>query len=112
MRFGMAMAGGLALMLALTTAPALAADGPAARPASHSGPLKPGSLTPAPGPLGPGPLGPGKSAGVRSAQQVRAGFALVSAGAIIAVVVVAAGSGGGNGGSQPDMQSAPVTTSP
>ena len=100
MRFGMAMAAGLALIPALMTAPALAADGQAARPAPHAGPLK------------PEPLSPGKSAGVRSAQQVRAGFALVSAGAIIAVVVVAAGSGGGNGGSQPDMQSAPVTTTP
>jgi hypothetical protein len=106
----MAMAAGLALIPALMTAPALAAEGPAARPAPHAGPLKPGPLNP--GPLTPGPLTPGKSAGVRSAQQVRAGFALVSAGAIIAVVVVAAGSSGGNGGSQPDMQSAPVTTSP
>ncbi|HKB96697.1 MAG TPA: hypothetical protein VKB94_07575 [Rhizomicrobium sp.] len=43
---------------------------------------------------------------------MRAGLALVSAGAMIAVVVVAAGSGGGNGSSQNDLQSAPVTTSP
>ena len=104
MRFWMAMAAGLPLtlapILALMTAPALAADGPTTRPAPHAGPLK------------PGPLNPGKSAGVRGAQQVRAGFALIGAGAIIAVVVVAAGSSGGNGGSQPEMQSAPVTTTP
>jgi hypothetical protein len=109
MRFWMAMAAGLPLtlapILALMTAPALAADGPTTRPAPHAGPLKPGPLT-------PGPLHPGKSAGVRGAQQVRAGFALIGAGAIIAVVVVAAGSSGGNGGSQPEMQSAPVTTTP
>jgi hypothetical protein len=60
-----------------------------------------------------GPLKPGKSAGVRAAQQVRAGVALVSAGAIIAVVVVAAGSGGGgSNGGQPNMQSVPTTTTP
>jgi hypothetical protein len=41
---------------------------------------------------------------------VRAGFALIGAGAIIAVVVVAAGSGGGNGAGQPNMQSVPTTT--
>jgi hypothetical protein len=100
MRFWMAMAAGLLSILALMTAPALAADGPTTRPAPHAGPLK------------PSPLSPGNSAGVRGAQQVRAGFALVGAGAIIAVVVVVAGSNGGNGGSQPDMQSAPVTTTP
>jgi hypothetical protein len=60
-----------------------------------------------------GPLKPGKSAGVRAAQQVRAGLALIGAGAIIAVVVVAAGSGGGSSnGGQPNMQSVPTTTAP
>jgi hypothetical protein len=96
MRFWMAAAAGLMLM----TAPAMAAEaaGPTTRPAPHAGPLK------------PGPLSPGKSAGVRRAQQVRAGFALIGAGAIIAVVVVAAGSGGGNAPGQPNMQTAPTTT--
>jgi hypothetical protein len=100
MRFWMAMAAGLAPILALMTAPALAADGPTTRPAPHAGPLKPGPLT------------PGKSAGVRRAQQVRAGFALVGAGAIIAVVVVAAGSSGGNGAGLPNLQTATTTTTP
>jgi hypothetical protein len=105
MRFWMAMAAGLAPILALMTAPALAADGPTTRPAPHAGPLKPR-------PLSPGPLTPGKSAGVRRAQQVRAGFALVGAGAIIAVVVVAAGSSGGNGAGLPNLQTATTTTTP
>ena len=110
MRFWMAMAA--APILALMTAPAFAAEaaGSTTRPAPHTGPLRPGPL--GPGQLSPGQLSPGKSAGVRGAQQVRAGLALVSAGAMIAVVVVAAGSGGGNGSSQNDLQSAPVTTSP
>ncbi len=104
-------------ILALMTAPAFAAEaaGSTTRPAPHTGPLRPGPLGPgqlSPGQLSPGQLSPGKSAGVRGAQQVRAGLALVSAGAMIAVVVVAAGSGGGNGSSQNDLQSAPVTTSP
>jgi hypothetical protein len=98
MRFWIAVVAGLALM----TAPAMAAETAGPR-AAHTGPLKPG-------PLSPGPLSPGKSAGVRGAQQVRAGFALIGAGAIIAVVVVAAGSGGGNGAGQPNMQSVPTTT--
>jgi hypothetical protein len=91
--------------LVLMTAPAMAAEaaGPTTRPAPHAGPLKPG-------PLSPGQLSPGKSAGVRGAQQVRAGFALIGAGAIIAVVVVAAGSGGGSGTGQPNMQTTPTTT--
>lgn len=100
----MAVAAGLMLM----TAPAMAADGPTTRPASHAGPLKPGPL--GPGQLSPGQLSPGKSAGVRRAQQVRAGFALVGAGAIIAVVVVAAGSSGGNGTGLPNLQTATTTT--
>ena len=62
-------------------------------------------------PLEAGPLKPGRTAGVKMAQQARAGLALIGAGAIIAVVVVAAGSSGGNG-SQPNMQFAPMTTSP
>ena len=102
MRFWIAVVAGLALM----TAPAMAAETAGPR-AAHTGPLKPGPLSP--GPLSPGPLSPGKSAGVRGAQQVRAGFALIGAGAIIAVVVVAAGSGG-NGAGQPNMQSVPTTT--
>jgi len=58
-----------------------------------------------------GPLRPGRTAGVKVAQQARAGLALIGAGAIIAVVVVAAGSSGGGGnGSQPNMQFAPTTT--
>jgi hypothetical protein len=60
----------------------------------------------------PGPLKPGRTAGVRAAQQARAGLALVGAGAIIAVVVVA-GTGGSNGNNaQNNMQTAPVTTTP
>ena len=98
MRFWIAVVAGLALM----TAPAMAAETAGPR-AAHTGPLKPG-------PLSPGPLSPGKSAGVRGAQQVRAGFALIGAGAIIAVVVVAAGSSGGNGAGQPNLQTAPTTT--
>ena len=96
MRFWAGMAAGLTAGLALMAAPAMAAEAAGARAAAHVEPLK-----------------PGKSAGVRAAQQqVRAGVALVGAGAIIAVVVVAAGSGGGSGGSQPNAQFAPVTTSP
>src|SRR5882757_4211818 len=61
-----------------------------------------------------GPLRPGRTAGVKVAQQARAGLALIGAGAIIAVVVVAAGtSGGGSGDSaQNNMNFAPTTTSP
>jgi len=62
-----------------------------------------------------GPLKPGSTAGVKAAQQARAGLALIGAGTIIAVVVVAAGSsGGGNGGggNQPNAQFAPSTTAP
>jgi len=59
----------------------------------------------------PGPLKPGRTAGVKAAQQARAGVALIGAGAIIAVVVVAAGtSGGGNGGSAQNNNFAPTTT--
>jgi len=95
----------MAAAAVLVTAPAMAAEaaGPTPRPAPHAGPLKPG-------PLSSGPLKPGKSAGVRGAQQVRAGFALIGAGAIIAVVVVAAGSGGGNGPGMPNLQTVPTTT--
>jgi hypothetical protein len=58
-----------------------------------------------------GTLKPGRSAGVRRAQQVRTGLALIGGSAIIAVVVVAASSGGsGSSGSQPNMQSTPATT--
>jgi hypothetical protein len=61
----------------------------------------------------PGPLKPGRTAGVKVAQQARAGLALIGAGAIIAVVVVAGTSGGGSGGSaQNNMNFAPTTTSP
>lgn len=56
------------------------------------------------------PLKPGKWAGVRRAQQARAGVALIGAGAIIAVVIVAAGSSNGNGNPQTNTQS--VTTTP
>ena len=92
MRFWVGMTAGLALM----TAPAMAAEAAGPRAAAHAGPLK-----------------PGKSAGIHSAQQVRAGLALVGTGAIIAVVVVAAGSGGSGGGSsQPNAQIVTVTTSP
>jgi len=61
-----------------------------------------------------GPLKPGRTAGVKAAQQARAGLALIGAGAIIAVVVVAAGSSGGGGGAdaQNNMNFAPTTTSP
>ena len=60
-----------------------------------------------------GPLKPGTTAGVKGAQQARAGLALIGAGAIIAVVVVAAGSSGGNSnGAQNNMQMAPTTTTP
>jgi len=59
----------------------------------------------------PSPLKPGRMAGVKGAQQARAGLALVGAGAIIAVVVVAAGTGGSNGGgAQNNMQIVPTTT--
>ena len=69
--------------------------------------------TPAPRAPQAGPLKPGRTAGVKRAQQARAGLALVGAGAIIAVVVVAAGTGGGNGpGAQNNMQNAPTTTTP
>ncbi|HKU65237.1 MAG TPA: hypothetical protein VJQ06_09270 [Rhizomicrobium sp.] len=53
-----------------------------------------------------GPLKSGRTAGVKVAQQARAGLALIGTGAIIAVVVVAAGSGGG----QNTMQIASATT--
>ena len=88
---------GMTAALALLAGPALAADGAGPRPAKTD-------------PLKPGPLTAGKSAGIHAAQQARAGLALVSAGAIIAIVVVAAGTGGSNGGAQPNSQS--VTTSP
>jgi hypothetical protein len=69
-------------------------------------------VTAATRPPQPGPLKPGRTAGVKVAQQARAGLALIGAGAIIAVVVVAAGtSGGGSGGSaQNNMNFAPTTT--
>ena len=90
MRFWAAMVAGLAL----TTAPAMAAEAAGTRAAAQAGPLK-----------------PGKSASVRTAQQVRASVALISAGAIIAVVVVAATSGGGgSNASQPNAQFVPPTT--
>ena len=60
-----------------------------------------------------GPLKPGRTAGVKGAQQARAGLALIGAGAMIAVVVVAAGTSGGGGG--PGAQNnnfAPTTTTP
>ena len=61
----------------------------------------------------PGPLKPGRTAGVKGAQQARAGLALIGAGAIIAVVVVAAGSSGGGGGpSAQNNNFAPTTTTP
>jgi hypothetical protein len=60
-----------------------------------------------------GPLKPGRTAGVKVAQQARAGLALIGAGAIIAVVVVAAGSSGvGGADAQNKMNFAPTTTSP
>jgi hypothetical protein len=59
-----------------------------------------------------GPLKPGRTAGVKGAQQARAGLALIGAGAIIAVVVVAAGSSGGGGGPSAQSNFAPSTTSP
>ena len=92
MRFWTGLVAGLVLM----APPALAAEAAGSRAAAHAGPLK-----------------PGKSAGVHVAQQARAGLALVSAGAIIAVVVVAAGTGGSNSnGQQPNTQFAPTTTAP
>jgi hypothetical protein len=74
--------------------------------------LPPAMAADAPGhPAQPGPLKPGKSAGIQAAQQIRAGLALVGAGAIIAIVVVTtANSGGGNANNQPNMQSATTTT--
>jgi hypothetical protein len=75
---------------------------------AHAAETAPGT----PKPSQNGPLKPGRSAGVRNAQMPRTGFALLGAGAIIAVVVVAA-SGGGNGNNQqPNLQSMPTTTSP
>ncbi len=74
-------------------------------------PLPPAQTPPKSQPLKPGPLTSGKSAGLHAAQLPQTGFALVGAGAIIAIVVVAASSsgGGGNGG-QVNQQSVPVTT--
>jgi hypothetical protein len=95
---GMRLLVGMTAALALLAAPAAAADAAGPRAAAKIDPLK------------PGPLQSGKSAGVHAAQQARAGLALVSAGAIIAIVVVAAGAGGSNGGAQPNSQS--VTTTP
>ena len=94
MRFLMGMTAGLALL----AAPAMAADAAGSRAAAKTDPLK------------PGPLQSGKSAGVHAAQQARAGVALVSAGAIIAIVVVAASASSGS--SQPIEQNVAVTTSP
>ena len=89
MRFLVGMVAGLSLM----TAPAMAAEAAGSRAAKTD------------------PLKPGKSAGVHVAQQARAGLALISAGAIIAIVVVAASTSSGNGGNaQPNSQS--VTTTP
>ena len=83
-------------LLSLTASVADAAEAPgSARKAEQSGPLK-----------------PGRSAGVRSAQLPRTGLALVGASAIIAVVVVAVGTSSGSNGSQPNLQSAPTTTTP
>jgi hypothetical protein len=59
-----------------------------------------------------GPLKPGRTAGVKAAQQARAGLALIGAGAIIAVVVVAAGTSGGGGPSAQNNNFAPPTTTP
>ena len=59
-----------------------------------------------------GPLKPGRTAGVKGAQQARAGLALIGAGAIIAVVVVAAGSSGGGSGGSAQNNFAPTTTTP
>jgi hypothetical protein len=89
MQFLVGMTAGLALL----AAPAVAADAAGSRAAAKTDPLK-----------------PGKSAGIHAAQQVRAGLALVSAGAIIAIVVVAACAGSSSGGAQPNSQS--VTTTP
>jgi len=79
-------------LLALPAVPAWAAGAAGARVAAKTEPLK-----------------PGQSAGVHGAQQVRTGFALVSAGAIIAVVLVAATAGGSGGNAQPNSQSVPAT---
>jgi len=97
MRFLTGMVAGLALM----ATPALAAEAAGTRTAAKTDPLK------------PGPLAAGKSAGIHAAQQARAGMALVSAGAIIAIVVVAAStSGGGNNNSNAQPNSQSVTTTP
>jgi hypothetical protein len=97
MRFLVGMVAGLALL----AAPAVAADTAGSRAAAKADPLK------------PGPLQSGKSAGVHAAQQARAGVALVSAGAIIAIVVVAASASSGSGNNaQPNEQNVAVTTTP
>jgi uncharacterized transporter YbjL len=89
MRFLMGMTAGLALL----ATPVLAADAAGSRAAAKTDPLK-----------------PGKSAGIHAAQQARAGLALVSAGAIIAIVVVAASASNGSGNNnQPNSQSVATT---
>jgi hypothetical protein len=92
MRFWVGMTAGLALL----AAPAVAADAAGSRAAAKTDPLK-----------------PGKSAGIHAAQQVRAGLALVSTGAIIAIVVVAASaSSGSSSNGKPNQQNVATTTSP
>ena len=61
-------------------------------------------------PAQPGPLKPGKSAGVQTAQQTRAGLALIGAGAIIAIVAITTTASAGGSNNQPNAQSMPVTT--
>jgi len=86
----------MALYLALPTPLAEAADAAGSSRSAQQNP----------------PLKPGRSAGVRAAQLPRTGLALVGASAIIAVVVVAVGTSSGSNGSQPNLQSAPTTTTP
>ena len=61
-------------------------------------------------PVSGGPLKPGKSAGAQRARQSHTGLALIGAGGVIAVVLIA--TQGGGAGQQPNVQSAPVTTTP
>lgn len=65
-----------------------------------------------PKPVSGGPLKPGKSAGAQAARQSHAGLALIGAGSVIAVVLVATQGGGGGASAQPNLQSAPATTTP
>jgi hypothetical protein len=64
-----------------------------------------------PHPAPPQPLKPGQSAGVHAAQQARTGFALIGAGAVIAVAIVAATASNGGAGNNPvNPQSNSVST--